>query len=71
MSGNRLDLPALLASVDPLGLAPAEPVADAILNAALELDHGRPRDDATVLVVKLLAQGVPDPVRRLHVSFPI
>lgn len=68
---QRLDLPALLAAVDPLGIAPAEPVADAVLNAALELDYGRPHDDATVLVVKLLTQGVPDPIRRLHMSFPI
>jgi serine phosphatase RsbU (regulator of sigma subunit) len=70
-SGSKLDLPAILAAVDPLGIAPAKPVADAVLSAALALDQGRPRDDATVLVVKLLTQSVPDPVRRLHMSFPI
>lgn len=71
VAGNRIDLEAQLSAIDPLGEADAQPVADAILAAALALDHGRPHDDATVLVVKLVTQRVPDPVRRMKISFPI
>lgn len=71
VTGSRLDLVSLLAAVDPLGVADAESIAEAVLNAALELDQGRPRDDATVLVVKLISQPTPDAVRRLSVRFPI
>lgn len=69
--GNRLDLMALLAEIDPDGISAAEPIADAILDAAIRLDQGRPRDDATVLVVKLIPQVTPDPTRRLAMRFPI
>jgi serine phosphatase RsbU (regulator of sigma subunit) len=69
--GERLDLPALLAAVDEAGTVGAAAIADAILAKALRLDRGRPRDDATVLVLKLVPQAVPDDVRRLTVRFPI
>lgn len=69
--GSSIDLVALLTEVDPEGMSAAQPVADAILDAALRLDQGRPRDDATVLVVKLLPQHAPDPIRRLTLRFPI
>ena len=48
-----IDLPALLQTTDPHSDGDAQLLADAILDAALRLDQGRPRDDATVLVVKL------------------
>jgi serine phosphatase RsbU (regulator of sigma subunit) len=70
-SGARIDLPGLLAARDPDGCAPAPAVADAVLDVALELDRGRPHDDATVLVVKVVESPAPDPARRMSLRFPI
>lgn len=69
--GATLDLPALLAVIDPKGENDAQHVADAILAETLRLDQGRPHDDATVLVVNLLAQPHPETVRRMFIRFPI
>ncbi len=71
VAGNRIDLPALLALHDPDFTAPADVLADAILAEALRLDSGRPRDDATVLVLKLHRQERHDAIRRLMLRFPI
>ena len=71
VAGSVIDLPGLLLSVDPDGTATAQQVADAILAEALRLDQGRPRDDATVLVLKLMPLTTPDSVRRLTMRFPI
>jgi len=70
-TGQRLDLPQLLATVDPYGERDAQTIADAILAETLRLDENRPHDDATILVVKLLAQQQQDAVRRLFMRFPI
>jgi serine phosphatase RsbU (regulator of sigma subunit) len=66
-----IDLPALLLAADPDQTAPAGKIADAILSEALRRDQGRPRDDATVLVVKILHQTSGDNIRRLSLRFPI
>lgn len=71
VAGTTIDLPALLLAHDPNGDATAPPLADAILTEALRLDQGRPRDDATVLVLKLLPVQRDDNVRRLSMCFPI
>ncbi|MCE7983880.1 MAG: serine/threonine-protein phosphatase [Caldilinea sp. CFX5] len=70
-TGHRLDLPQLLEMIDPYGERDAQTVADAILAETLRLDENRPHDDATILVVKLLAQQQQDAVRRLFMRFPI
>lgn len=70
-TGHRLDLPQLLEAIDPYGERDAQTVADAILTETLRLDENRPHDDATILVVKLLAQQQQDAVRRLFMRFPI
>ena len=70
-SGARIDLPGLLAARDPDGCAPAAALADAVLDLALELDRGRPHDDATVLVLKVLESVAPDPARRMSLRFPL
>lgn len=70
-TGHRLDLPQLLDAIDPYGERDAQTVADAILTETLRLDENRPHDDATILVVKLLAQQQQDAVRRLFMRFPI
>lgn len=66
-----LDLPALLAAIDADHTASAATVADALLRAAIELEHSRPRDDATVLVVKVRPQDSSDEVRRLQMTAPL
>jgi serine phosphatase RsbU (regulator of sigma subunit) len=69
--GGKLDVAATVAHCDPTGNAPAQQIADALLSSAVSLDRGRPQDDATVLVVKILAQENRDEARRMVVTFPI
>lgn len=71
VTGSVIDLPALLLAADPHGDCAAQTVADAVLDCALRLDSGRPRDDATVLVVKLLPTTDDSGIRRLATRFPI
>ena len=71
VTGSVIDLPALLQTTDPHSDGDAQLLADAILDAALRLDQGRPRDDATVLVVKLLPTADDSGIRRLAARFPI
>lgn len=71
IAGQKIDLPAILMRVDADGAASANEVAEAILSEALALDQGRPRDDATVLVVKLVEQPLLDGIRHLSMRFPI
>jgi serine phosphatase RsbU (regulator of sigma subunit) len=49
----------------------ATQLADAILARAIELDNGKPRDDTSVLVVRVMARASTDAARRLSVRFPI
>jgi len=49
----------------------APQLADAILARAIELDGGRPNDDTSVLVVRLVPRSGGDHARRLSVRFPI
>lgn len=70
-TGNTLDLPGLLAIIDPQQDRNAQTVADMILAETLRLDQNRPHDDATVVVIKLLAQPQPETIRRLFMRFPI
>jgi len=71
VSGSVIDLPAIIVAADPTGDCPAQVVADAMLDAAMRLDNGRPHDDATVLVIKLLPHADDSGVRRLVARFPI
>ncbi len=49
----------------------AQQLADAILARALELDRGKPNDDTSVLVVRVVPRVAGDAARRLSVRFPI
>lgn len=71
VTGSVINLPAILLATDPAGDCAAQLVADAVLDAALLLDHGRPRDDATVVVVKLLTAQDDTGIRRLMARFPL
>ena len=49
----------------------AQQVADALLNQALGLEHGRPRDDISVLVLHIRERQVEYDVRQLLLTVPI
>ena len=49
----------------------AQMLADGILARAMELDRGRPGDDTSVLVIRVVPRVVEDGVRRLTVRFPL
>ncbi len=49
----------------------AQALADAIMARAVELDRGRPGDDTSVLVVRVVPRASADDARRLAVRFPI
>jgi serine phosphatase RsbU (regulator of sigma subunit) len=70
-TGSVINLPNVVLSSDPNADCPAQVIADAILDVALTLDKGRPRDDATVLVVKIMAESDATGIRRLTARFPI
>ncbi len=46
-------------------------LADAVLSRAVELDSGRPCDDASVLVIRVVPRQSDDAARRMAVRFPI
>ncbi len=49
----------------------AQRLADAVLERAVALDRGRPNDDTSVLVVRVVPGTETDQARRLSVRFPI
>jgi serine phosphatase RsbU (regulator of sigma subunit) len=69
--GSVIDLRTLVCAADPAGDGPAAAIAEATLAEALRLDQGRPRDDATVVVVKLLPRRDDSGIRRMVVQWPI
>jgi serine phosphatase RsbU (regulator of sigma subunit) len=71
VAGSVINLPAVVQASDPQEECPAQGIADSVLDTALQLDHGRPRDDATVLVVKIMPSSDNSGVRRLVARFPI
>lgn len=56
---------------DTAGAYSAKEIADRVLEAALDLDKGRPRDDSTVLVIKVGSHQREQIVRRMEISLPI
>jgi len=66
-----VDLAAELAVIDADCTATAATLADALLQAAVVREHSRPRDDATVLVVKVRQQSQDSEVRRLQMTAPL
>jgi serine phosphatase RsbU (regulator of sigma subunit) len=68
--GRQLDL---LAEVErALKRAPdAEGTARSVLEAALEADRGCPQDDMSVVALRLLPGGAPQPLRQLRLQIPL
>jgi serine phosphatase RsbU (regulator of sigma subunit) len=69
-SGHTLDVPAAVREMMSEGGASAQQLADGLLQRALALDEGRPHDDISVLVLRVLERAG-DGVRRLSVRLPI
>jgi serine phosphatase RsbU (regulator of sigma subunit) len=59
-------LKALLEELDPA----AQVIADTLLNEAIRLDQGRPNDDMSVVVLRVLG-GENDQIRRMIVRLPV
>jgi serine phosphatase RsbU (regulator of sigma subunit) len=68
-SSHNLDVPAAVRELAGGG-ASAQQMADGLLQRAVTLDEGRPHDDISVLVLRVLER-TGDGVRRLSVQLPI
>jgi serine phosphatase RsbU (regulator of sigma subunit) len=60
-----------LQEIDPRHTVDAQTLADTILAEALRLDSNRPRDDATVVIVRIAPHEREQEIRRMTVRFPI
>jgi serine phosphatase RsbU (regulator of sigma subunit) len=69
--GHRLDVRAEVQRLLEQGSGAASELADGLLNAAVELDQGRPNDDISVLALSVDAREGEDLTRRLWISFPV
>ena len=67
--GGPMDLPAVVAEMSTAGCS-ARQMADVLLERALALESGRPRDDISILVLRV-QPGEGGQVRRLSVQMPI
>jgi serine phosphatase RsbU (regulator of sigma subunit) len=69
-SSRTLDVPAALRELTSEDNASVQQLADGLLQRALTLEEGRPHDDISVLVLRVLEREC-DGVRRLAVQLPI
>lgn len=70
-NGTKFDVAAFVAEQLREASIGAQQLADAILARAVELDRGRPNDDTSVLVVRVVPRAGGDDARRLSVRFPV
>ncbi len=68
-SKEVLNVPQTLADLLQAGSA-AQIIADHILGRAVDLDQGRPVDDISVVVMRVV-EGIGDDIRRMSVSIPL
>jgi serine phosphatase RsbU (regulator of sigma subunit) len=69
-SGESLDVKAFLEAHIEEEIADPQIIADRLLSDAMQLDHGRPVDDISVVVIQVTSQHV-DSVRRMTVELPL
>ncbi|GAP21003.1 PP2C family protein-serine/threonine phosphatase [Leptolinea tardivitalis] len=67
--GQQLDICTLLDSLIEDQDPPAQIIADTLLNHAIRMDQGRPNDDMSIVVLKVVAQES-DQIRRMTVRLP-
>ncbi len=66
-----MDLPARVDGLEQCRAGSAAELARGLLEAALEMDQGRARDDLTVLVLKIVLRPVESETRHMTVDFPL
>jgi len=69
-SSRVFDVPAAVRELTAGGSISAQQLADSLLERALALDEGRPHDDISVLVLRIVDR-VGDTVRRLALRLPL
>jgi serine phosphatase RsbU (regulator of sigma subunit) len=69
-SSRVFDVPAMVRELTGKGNVSAQQLADRLLERALALDEGRPHDDISVLVLRVLDRAGDD-VRRLTLTIPL
>jgi serine phosphatase RsbU (regulator of sigma subunit) len=69
-SSSALDVPGVLSEMIKDSDQSAQVIADSLLEQALNLDQGRPVDDTSIAVLRVLKQGS-DNVRRMVVRIPL
>jgi serine phosphatase RsbU (regulator of sigma subunit) len=69
-SSRVFDVPAMVRELTATGDVSAQQLADRLLERALALDEGRPHDDISVLVLRVLDR-TRDHVRRLTLTIPL
>ena len=67
----RIDVPQILLASDPTSSGNADDVAEAVLKTAIQRDSGRPRDDATTVVIQIVEKDEPKQIRTISIRFPI
>lgn len=68
--GQSLDICTLLkAMLEDQEPSPQE-IADALLNQAIKIDQGRPNDDMSVVVLRIV-RGSDDQIRRMNIRLPV
>lgn len=67
---QQLDLRTSIDSMLEDNLPTVQEMADLLLNQAIQLDAGRPKDDMTVIVFRIAANSTED-IRRISVQYPI
>jgi serine phosphatase RsbU (regulator of sigma subunit) len=67
--GQQMDVCSMLNSLIDDQDPPSQVIADMLLNQAIRLDQGRPNDDMSIVVLKVLAQET-DQIRRMTVRLP-
>jgi serine phosphatase RsbU (regulator of sigma subunit) len=70
-AGQSFDVAAFVAEQLRDASISAAHLADAVLERARDLDRGRPSDDTSVLVVRVVPRASEDDARRMSVRFPI
>jgi len=69
-SGRVFDVPAAVRELTAGGNVSAQQLTEDLLERALKLDEGRPHDDISVLVLRIVDR-TGDDVRRLAVRLPL
>ena len=65
------DIPAALREIMEQGQVAAEQIADGLLERALALENGRPRDDISVLVLRVSGRSAENEARHLALRVPL